>query len=1046
MKKLLMLFSLLLIATSFAISQTVQISGTVTGSEDGLPLPGVAVTVKGTTIGVSTDTNGRYQISAPATAQVLSFQFIGFETFEVAIAGQTTINVSLKPSILAVDEVIVVAYGTTKKSAFTGSAAQINSEKIEQRPITNITRAIEGAAPGIQMTSGGGAPGSSGDIRIRGFGSINASSSPLYVVDGTPYSGSISNLNPYDIESISVLKDAATTALYGSRAANGVILVTTKKGVRNRNDVQFRASQGYSGRAIPEYERVGPDEYMGLMWESYRNSMATGFSGTFDLPTANQRASGLVAGVNGIVDLLRINPYNVANNQLLDADGVLNPAAELMYPEDLDWTDHIIRTGKRSDYALTLSGGTNRNDYFVSLGYTDDNGFAIKTDLERFTGRINVNAQPRDFFRTGLNLTANMTKSNFASTGSSTGYVNPFFFTRTMGPIYPVYSHDPANGDYILDGSGNKVFSYLDVRGPSASSGRHIVAETLWNDRLFKRNVLGARTYFDILFLDGFKFTVNGSIDLTAYNASSYENKLVGDGAPGGRGSRTNSLTTSYSLNQLLTYTRMFGKHSVDFLAGHENYDFEYNYFYSMRTGVVVDGISELVNFTTTSSVTSYTDFYRTEGYLSRANYNYDGKYFFSGSYRRDGSSRFYKDSRWGNFFSVSGAWRIDQETFAQNLTWLDILKLRASYGEVGNDAGISYYAYQALYDLGRNNAAFPGYIQNSLANNDLVWEASKTSDIGIEFGVLNKISGSLEYFHRVSDNLLFSVPLPVSSGVLSQDQNIGTMYNEGVEAALSFNLIQNNNFSWVFDVNATTLKNKITKLPQEEIISGTKKLLVGKSIYDYWLRTWYGVDPADGAALYVADNTTAATGIRILGTDTVTTDQNNALYEYHGSAIPKVYGSFTNTLNFKGFTLSGMFTYQIGGKIYDAAYAALMHAGNYGAALHTDMMKRWTADNTITNVPRLDNAKVTPYGAQSSRFLTDASFLNLKSITLSYNLPKELLQKITVQNAMVYVSGENLKLWNGRVGMDSQQAFSGVTSNDYSPARTITFGINVTF
>jgi TonB-dependent SusC/RagA subfamily outer membrane receptor len=291
MKKLLMLFSLLLIATSFAISQTVQISGTVTGSEDGLPLPGVAVTVKGTTIGVSTDTNGRYQISAPATAQVLSFQFIGFETFEVAIAGQTTINVSLKPSILAVDEVIVVAYGTTKKSAFTGSAAQINSEKIEQRPITNISRAIEGAAPGIQMTSGGGEPGSSGDIRIRGFGSINASSAPLYVVDGTPYSGSISNLNPYDIESISVLKDAATTALYGSRAANGVILVTTKKGVRNRNDVQFRASQGYSGRAIPEYERVGPDEYMGLMWESYRNSMATGFSGTFDLPTANQRAS-----------------------------------------------------------------------------------------------------------------------------------------------------------------------------------------------------------------------------------------------------------------------------------------------------------------------------------------------------------------------------------------------------------------------------------------------------------------------------------------------------------------------------------------------------------------------------------------------------------------------------------------------------------------------------------------------------------------------------------------------------------------------------------
>lgn len=1027
-----------------AVAQTVQITGTVTSADDGLALPGVSVIVKGTTVGSITDAKGMFTINAPQSGTTLVLSFIGMKTTEVLIEGRTRIDVVMETDLLKMDEVIVVAFGTSKKSAFTGSAAQINSEKIEARPITNINRAIEGSAPGIQMTSGGGEPGSSGDVRIRGFGSINASSSPLYVVDGSPYSGSISNLNLNDVESISVLKDAATTALYGARAANGVILVTTKKGTRDRNEVQFRASQGYSGRAIPEFDRVGPNDYMSLMWESYRNSMH--YSGTYALDVAGQRASDLVPGVSGIVDLLMHNPYNLPNDQLLDpVTGALNPAAELRYKEDLDWVSPIMQTGKRSDYNLTMSGGTNRSDYYVSLGYLKDDGFLIKTNLDRVSGRINVNAQPRDFIRTGLNLTANMSNSNYSSTGSSTGYVNPFFFTRTIGPIYPVHLHDPATGDYILDAAGEKILGYSDPRGPSAHSGRHVIAETLWNDFLYKRNVFGARSYVDIMFLDGFKFTINGSVDVTAYNQTGFENKFVGDGAPGGRGRRTNSLTTSKSFNELLTYNKSFGKHSIEFLAGHENYDYSYSYFYSMRTGVIVDGISELINFTTTSSVTSYTDTYRTEGFLSRLNYNYDGKYFLSGSYRRDGSSRFYTDSRWGDFYSASAAWRLDQEDFIKNITFIDMLKIRSSYGEVGNDAGIGYYAYQALYNLGNNNATYPGYLQATLSNNSLLWEANRSFDVGLEFGFFNKVSGSVEYFHRISDNLLFDVPLPVSSGVLSQDQNVGTMYNSGLELALSFNIIRNNNFSWVLDVNATTLKNEITKLPQEEIISGTKKLMVGHGIYDFWLRTWYGVDPADGAALYAANNKLAATGIRYIGADTVTTDQNNALYEYQGTAIPDVYGSIANTISYKAFTFSTLFTYQIGGQIYDGTYAALMHAGSYGAALHTDMLQRWQKPGDVTNVPRLDYAKTTPFGAASSRWLTSASFLNFKSASLSYNLPKSILQKITISNARVYVSGENLKLWNARVGMDTQQAFSGTTSNDYSPARTITFGINVT-
>ncbi|MBE0666204.1 MAG: TonB-dependent receptor, partial [Bacteroidales bacterium] len=507
-------------------------------------------------------------------------------------------------------------------------------------------------------------------------------------------------------------------------------------------------------------------DYYPLMWEADYNRQI--FAATPVAPaTAAQSAT------DNLITRVGYNITNLAANQIVGTNGQLNSSARILgdYAGDLDWQSPIMRSGQRSDYGLTFNGGTDKSDYYVSLGYLNEKGYVIKSDFERFTGRMNVNTTPKKWIRTGLNLSGTLTSSNVASSGG-TSYVNPFFFTRNMGPIYPVYAHDPATGAYLTDpATGGYIYDLgnlpgLPTRVSGASPGRHVVAETNWNDDLFKRTVLGARTYVDLIFLKDFKFTLNLSSDISSYNGSSFENKVVGDGAPAGRGERVNSLTTGITVNQLLNYSKTIDVHSFDVLLGHENYDYTYNYLRGFRQGLIVDGNTELINFTTTNSLTSYTDKYRTEGYFTRLNYNYNEKYFFSASYRRDASSKFFKDTRWGNFWSVSAAWRMDAENFIKSQEWIDMMKLRSSYGAVGNDNGIGYYAWQALYDLGRNNASEPGLQQASLSNEVLTWESNNAFDVALEFGIFKRVTGTLEFYHRVSSNLLFAVPLPASSGI----------------------------------------------------------------------------------------------------------------------------------------------------------------------------------------------------------------------------------------------------------------------------------------
>ncbi|MFN3849779.1 MAG: SusC/RagA family TonB-linked outer membrane protein [Spirosomataceae bacterium] len=1038
-------------AVSPSYAQEKTVTGTVTG-EDGSSLPGVSVVVKGTAKGTSTDTEGKFSINVPNGARLV-FSFVGYDNQEVAVGNQSTLKVQLVPSNEMLNEVVVTTFGTAKKTSFTGSAAKIGADKLGPRPITNIGQALAGVSAGVQTTAGSGQPGSAPDIRIRGFGSINSSNAPLYVVDGVPFSASIANLNNDDIESITVLKDAASTALYGSRAANGVVMITTKKGKDGKNLINVRYTKGVNTRALPEYERVGPAEYYPLMWEANRNSFAYRATNPIAIATASANAT------NGLGTLVGYNIYDVPANQLVDVNGKFNPNAKLLYSaDDLNWEKPLMRQGSRDEVNLNFSGSSNKSDYFFSLSYLNDKGFLIRSDYDRYTARLNVNNQVKSWLKTGANLTATIIRSNQADADGNTSFVNPFFFSRSMAPIYPVYAYDPAKpGSFLLLENGDRRWDYgnlsaLGLPTRPQYAGRHAPAETILNQNFFRRNMLGGRAYAEITFLKDFKFTSNVGTDITNYNGVTFGNPEIGDGSPAGRSSHEFQNITSYNLSQLLNYTKTFGRHGIEALVGHENFYVVDNNLEGSRSQLVSEGNYELINFTTTTNLNSRMNRRSVEGYFSRINYDFDQKYFLSLSARRDGSSRFSRNVRWGNFYSASAAWRLDQEAFIKELPFISNLKLRTSYGQTGNDRVTfndgtdNFFPSQLLYNLNWNNATEGGILQaTSQGNPNLEWESSNAFDVALEFGLFkNRISGTLEYFDRRSSNLIFDVPLPLSSGVLTQIQNIGTMYNKGIEVELSIDLVRHKDFNWNLNLNATKLKNQITKMPESspEIIDGTKKLKVGTSIYDFWLREYAGVNPQTGEAQYRAISFVPANS-RITETgDTLTTSINNARFHYNGSAIPRLNGGFTNTFEYKGIKLSALLIYQIGGKIYDGSYASLMGAG-YHNAKHVDILSRWQNPGDITNVPRMDAGRTADFDAASDRWLVDASYLNIRSVTLSYSLPKKWAQGAKLENAQVYVSGENFFITSRRKGMNVQQNFGGTTGNVYSSAKSLVLGVS---
>ncbi len=1043
---------LLLLASALALTVSAQtisvVRGTVLSQEDGLPIVGASVLAEGSTVGVITDLDGNFVLNGvPESVKKIRVSFVGMKTVSLPIAAN--MRIVLESESTNIDEVVVVAYGTAKKSTFTGSASVLRADKLEQRPVTDMTSALLGSMSGVTVNSSSGMPGESPTIRIRGHGSISASSDPLIILDGIPFAGSITSLNPSDIESITVLKDAASSALYGARAANGVLMITSKKGRSGKATVNVKFNEGFTARQSSDYKRVGVKDYMELYWEDlYNRYVKDGYT----TEAAAQSAS------NNLMTMLEYNPFlNVAANEVVSTDGVFNPNAKMAWADDTDWEDALEQLGNRTDATISLNGGTDNTDYYISAGIVDEKGYIVGSKFSRYSAKANVNSQVTSWLKLGLQSAANLSEVQGEQSDTRNNISNPFLFARYIGPLYPIHLHDATTGEYITDSSGNKLYDfgagyddgtyYSPLRSYSSPYNPAIEVKETQNG--YKRKYFNVKGYAEIKFLKDFTFTANASITSNSYLRTK-ASKVYEEKANTGSASRTNTFTSTYTFNELLGYNKSIKGHNVDVLLGHESYKYEYNYLYASMKGEIMSGNNELSNYTEIDSTpTSYTNRYRTEGYFMRATYDYENRYFASASYRRDGSSRFYKDSRWGNFWSVGAGWSISREKFMEDVSWVDNLKLRLSYGSVGNDDVSGYYPWVASYEPS-NNGSEAGYVQSSLGNKKLKWEVSHNFDVGLEFSFLDILSGTFEYFYRQSSNLLFSVPLSLSTGFDSQDKNAGSMYNSGFEFELNAKIFDRPNWKWNVGVNATFLKNRVTELPIDPfMMSNVFRIEEGHSRYDFYLKQWRGVDPATGSCIYVPAE--GATDLVTVDGETYTTSLADAAYDYSGSSIPKATGGFSTSVSYKNISLSALFYYQLGGKMYDTTYSNLM-TPNYRSynTLSTGILARWQNPGDITNVPRIsDGSDATDLiGEYSTRWLVSSNLLELASITLSYEFPRKLVKKWGLGSLTVYASGDNLFQVTARQGLYPRQYESGYTNNGdtYAPARAFTAGINLSF
>lgn len=1016
--------------STISAQQDRAITGKITDSEDGLPLFGVSVRIKGATTGTITNAEGNFSINVKANDKILLLSYVGYVTKELTLTALGKYEIALVKDSKQLDEV-VIAFGTTTRNELTNSVTKISAKDIEQRPISNLNSAIVGASPGVQTTAGSGQPGEGPEIRIRGFGSVTSDNAPLYVLDGAPYEGEISNINPEDIDNISILKDASATALYGARAANGIVLITTKKGnSTGKTSISAKLNHAFSERGLPNYETLDAYQYFPVVWEALRN-------GTSGSPAAATRDLKTYVGWN---------PFNVADDEIVLENGQLNPRAKLLYPDDVRFRNELQRLGMRTDMSISLSGGSAKTDHYVSLNYLDENGYVVGSDFKRFSGRLRVNATPRDWLKFGLNLFGTFTKTEQANQSSGINE-NPFYIDLILAPIYPVFKHDPVTGAYVLDAKGNKIYDAGDYRPLFA--GRNVVYETLYNVNQIRRNSLNGVTNIEAKFWKDFKFTSSLSFTVGNNRNNVYDNSVMGDAVGVGATRRTNTFSAFLNFNQILNWTKTIDKHKITVLLGHENYLNYYDYLSGTKRNEGIAGLPVLDNMTTTTALGSYDRDYKTEGYFSRLDYSYRSKYLFSASFRTDGTSRFAPESRWGNFWSVSGAYNIDREPFFK-VKWIDQLKLRASYGEVGNDrTGNNYFTYQRLYNLGYNNGSEPGALYWQAGNRKLVWEANKNADVAVEFSVLkNRFGGTVEAFSRQSDNLLFAVTLPLTSGLLTYNDNFGSMRNRGLEVQLNGVPIKSKRFRWNIDVNWSTIENKILSLPAsyEGRISGTKKYQTGKSLYEFWLRDWVAVNPETGNNLYTpGENMIPTAPQETYNGQTYTTSITYAAYQFAGSAIPDFFGSVNNTFTYKNWSLQTLLIYQVGGYTFDNDYRSIMFRGGTttnGRALHVDMLKRWQNVGDITNIPRLSTTSTI---SDTDRWLTNSNYINLRTVAVTYNFPKKFLSRLKLNNAKAYVNGENLFITSARKGMDPTQTYTGDAEYTYAPSRIISFGLNIT-
>ena len=1072
MKKLFLLLLAVLSIGLCASAQTRTVRGIVVDAETQEELIGASVTA-GPNVGVTTDAAGEFSIKVPEGTKTIKVSYVGYKTQLVDVpAKDLKLYVQLRSDSELLGEVMVVAYGTQSKASFTGSAAVIDGAAIEKTQVTNPLNALSGRVTGVQLSNASGAPGASDPtIRVRGFSSINAGNSPLIIVDGSPFSGSIGNLNTNDIESMTVLKDAASAALYGARGANGVILITTKRAKLGEATVSVDAKWGYNSRGDQDYKYFkDPRHYYeavyGAFYNFYANAPEQGGSGKALRPS-NAEANIDMRG--GLVYDVYTLPYGM---NLVGTNGRFNPYGTEGYMKTYRGQDYWLtpdnaleeayKGSLRQEYNVNISQGTDKSNIMASVGYLRNEGIVVApSSFERFTARVSADYQAKPWLKVGANAnyshasTVAMDQEGVSNSGS-----NIFAYATQIAPIYPLYMR---NGDkqIMVDELGITRYDYgATLNGGYRRPvwvGQNAFSDAILNNNSSDRNIFGGTVFGEIRFLKDFKFTSNNTVNVNENRSTAMTNPYYGQMA-NSRGiiQKAHSRYMDYNYQQLLTWSPKFDAHSIDVLVGHEYYKQTYAYLTGERQNMFDSSNLELDGAIKAGGAPeSYTAAYNSEGWLGRAQYNYDNRYFGSFSYRRDASSRFHPKHRWGNFWSLGGAWLISQEDFF-NVDWVDLLKLKVSYGEQGND-NISDYLYTNVYDLTESEGV-PSVIPISKGNENITWEKNGNFNVGLEFNLFSsRLNGEINGFYRKTSDMLMYFSLPASSGFMGYYANTGNVMNAGVELQIDGDIIRTNDFRWNLNLNFTYLKNRITKLPAERKISSVDGVPgysssntyfgEGMPMFTFYMPEYLGVDQESGLPVYVKktyDDEGNETGER-----TTTTNYSEASNCLVGSALAHVFGGFNTSFEYKGFDLSAQFNYQIGGKSLDSGYMQMMATPTntaMGNSLHADILDAWSLSNKGSNIPRYVYNDL-QIASTSSRFLTDASYLSLENINFGYTLPANIVKKLYLSKLRVYFAAENVWVWSKRQGFDPRQSFTGGSSNSYNAfVRTLSGGFTVTF
>ncbi|MGL2988343.1 SusC/RagA family TonB-linked outer membrane protein [Flavobacterium sp. RSSA_27] len=1030
--KLKWIFSLLIILSMQTIvAQDKIINGKV--SDKTGPIPGANVVIKGTSIGVQTDLDGLFVIKAK-TGDVLLISYLGMQDKEVTIGSNLNLSINLESSTKELEEVVVVAYGKQKSKEIVGSVVTVGKDVLEKQQATSVLSAIQGSVAGVNVITSGGQPGDNPSIRIRGIGSISSSSEPLIILDGAPYNGNINSISSDQIESMNVLKDASSTALYGSRGSNGVIIITTKKGKINApTSVTINSVIGVGSNAVRMHELLSTDRLMQLTWEARRNvfQFASGQSPT-------------VAGANasaGLISALKYNPYKVAVP--VDANGNLVTSDKYW---NTDWESTLINNAAiRRENSVGINGGSDNTTYAFSVNNLDQDGALMTSNFKRTSVRLNIATKINKTISAGLNMGYTNSLQNYP-TQNGNSFQSPIQWIYSVSSIYPVFQHD-ANGNLVLDSFGKKTYDYGGGTG-SLNSNRPMLQNESAIGALYNYTVRNTRDdmtlngYIGLDITEGLSFKTTVAFQKYLFDNYNYNSPLYGNASSvKGRITQNRDISTSTNITNSLNYKKAIGDHTFSIDAIQEAYSFKIDAMYSRGEGFL-PGVDVNDGATKPVGVGGSINEERLASYLGRASYNYKNKYFIEGSYRTDGSSRFAEKVRWGNFYSIGGAWSIKDEDFLKDNNVISSLRLKGSYGELGNNKTSSYFPYEQLYNVGFSELGNIGISLGNPTDRNLTWEKTASANIGFEAGLFhNRIKFGADAYQKKSIDLIYAIPVAPSTGNTTYLTNAGSLRNYGLEVFFNTVNVRNNDFMWTSDLNFSFDRNEISELTQSSVIVGTKRWEVGRSIYDFWMQEWAGVDPNTGRAMWYAP------GVDSNGQRNTTFSYAAAERRYTGkSSLPDVVGGFSNYFKYKNFDMNILFNFSFGAYVYDSSYAGLMSGlKDPGRPGHVDLEDRWQQPGDITNVPYLYQAN-NDFASTSTRFLFKNDYIRLKALNIGYNMNKELINRLGMNNLRLYLQGDNLFTWQSHKGIDPEQSFDGVTDSRSYNQRIASIGMKIDF